>query len=193
MEAWVWIVIVIAVVIVVALVAWAAVQASRRRRTEALRSQFGEEYDRTVQTADSPREAESELEQRRRRREVLEIRPLAPGARVRYAEEWRAVQARFVDDPAGALASADTLVTQVMRDRGYPMDDFEQRAADISVDHPRTVEDYRTAHDISTRVGDRDGDGETDTEEMRRAMVHYRSLFDELLEEGDPGETRTTG
>jgi hypothetical protein len=190
MDAWVWIVI---AVIVVAVVAWAAMQASRRRRTESLRSQFGDEYERTVQGADSPREAESELEERRRRREMLEIRPLPPGARVRYAEDWRAVQARFVDDPAGALGSADALVTQVMRDRGYPMDEFEQRAADISVDHPRTVEDYRSAHAISTRIGDRDGDGDADTEDMRQAMVHYRSLFDELLEEDETGrdDTRT--
>jgi hypothetical protein len=195
MDAWVWIV--IGLVIVVALVAWFATQASRRRRTAALRSQFGDEYDRIVETADSPREAESELEQRRQRREMLEIRPLPPGARLRYVEEWRAVQARFVDDPAGALAAADTLVTKVMSERGYPMEDFDQRTADISVDHPRTVADYRAAHDISTRIADREGDGEADTEEMRQAMVHYRSLFDELLEEldaevpGDTGDTRT--
>lgn len=195
MDAWVWIV--IGVVIVVALVAWAATQASRRRRTEALRSQFGDEYDRIVETAESPREAESELEQRRERREMLEIHPLPPGARLRYVEEWRALQARFVDDPAGALAAADTLVTKVMSERGYPMEGFDQRTADISVDHPRTVADYRAAHAISTRIADHEGDGEADTEEMRLAMVHYRSLFDELLEEddaelpGDTGDTRT--
>ena len=189
MEPWVWIVI---AVVVIALIAWAAIEASRRRRTESLRSQFGDEYDRVVDTAESPREAESDLEQRRRRREALEITPLPPGARARYVEEWRSVQARFVDDPTGALAAADALVTQVMSERGYPMEDFDQRAADISVDHPRTVEDYRVAHDISTRIGDRDGDGDADTEEMRRAMVHYRSLFDELLEEADGGGTGET-
>ena len=189
MEPWVWIVI---AVVVMALIAWAAIEASRRRRTESLRSQFGDEYDRVVDTAESPREAESDLEQRRRRREALEITPLPPGARARYVEEWRSVQARFVDDPTGALAAADALVTQVMSERGYPMEDFDQRAADISVDHPRTVEDYRVAHDISTRIGDRDGDGDADTEEMRRAMVHYRPLFDELLEEADGGGTGET-
>ena len=183
MEPWVWIV--IGAVVVIAIVAWAAMQASRRRRTESLRSQFGDEYDRAVDASDSPRDAESELEDRRRRRDMLDIRPLPPGAGVRYAEEWRAVQARFVDDPAGALGAADSLVTQVMRERGYPMDDFEQRAADISVDHPQTVANFRAAHEISGRVGDRDGDGDADTEEMRQAMVHYRSLFDELLEEAD--------
>jgi hypothetical protein len=192
METWIWVLIIVGIVVVVGLVAWAAMVASRRRRTDTLRTQFGDEYDRAVQTAETPREGESELEQRRRRVEMLDIRPLAPGTRARYAEEWRGVQARFVDDPQGALAAADALVTQVMRERGYPMDDFEQRAADISVDHPRTVTNYRSAHDITTRIGDEDADAET--EDMRQAMVHYRSLFDELLEEADEaGEARTTG
>jgi hypothetical protein len=153
MPAWVWVIVAIVVIVVIALAVWAAM---RKRRTESLRQQFGPEYDRTVDSADNSRDAESELEQRRRRRAELDVRPLAPGARTRYADEWRSVQARFVDDPPGAVGQADTLVTQVMRERGYPMDDFEQRAADVSVDHPDVVDDYRSAHDIST-IGQRPG------------------------------------
>jgi hypothetical protein len=174
MPAWVWVI--VAIVVIVALAVWAAM---RKRRTESLRRQFGPEYDRAVDGAESSREAESELERRRRRRADLDIRPLASGARVRYAEQWRDVQARFVDDPTGAVAQADTLVTQVMRERGYPMDDFDQRAADVSVDHPDVVEDYRSAHDISTRSAN----GQAETEDLRQAMVHYRALFEQLLEE----------
>jgi hypothetical protein len=176
MPSWVWVIVAIVVVVAVALAVWAAL---RKRRTEGLRRQFGPEYDRAVDEADNPREAESELERRRRRRADLDIRPLAPGAATRYAEEWRAVQARFVDDPSAAVVQADTLVTRVMRERGYPMDDFDQRAADVSVDHPDVVDDYRSAHDISTRSAD----GRAETEDLRQAMVHYRALFDRLLEE----------
>jgi hypothetical protein len=157
----------------------------RRRRTESLRTHFGPEYDRTVDEAGGSRDAESELERRRQRRAQLDIRPLPPGARSRYAEEWRSVQARFVDDPSGAVAQADVLVTQVMRERGYPMDDFDQRAADVSVDHPAVVGDYRSAHEISQRSDA----GNAETEDLRQAMVHYRALFEDLLEE-DAGEAR---
>jgi hypothetical protein len=180
MPAWVWVVIAVVVIVAVALAVWAAM---RKRRTEGLRQQFGPEYDRTVEETGRERDAESELEARRRRREELDIRPLAPGARTRYADEWRSVQTRFVDDPSGAVVQADALVTQVMRERGYPMDDFEQRAADVSVDHADVVGDYRRAHDISTRSAN----GEAETEDLRQAMVHYRSLFEELLD-GDRGE-----
>jgi hypothetical protein len=176
MPAWLWVVIAVVVIAAIALAVWAAM---RRRRTENLRRQFGPEYDRTVDETGGPRDAESELERRRRRREDLDIRPLAPDARRRYAEEWRILQARFVDDPAGAVAQADTLVTEVMRERGYPMDDFDQRAADVSVDHPEVVGDYRSAHDISTRSAN----GQADTEDLRQAMVHHRALFEQLLEE----------
>jgi hypothetical protein len=181
MSAWIWVVIAIVVIAVIA-IAW---YAARRRRTEGLRRQFGPEYERTVEEAGRPRVAESELESRRRRRAALDIRPLAPGARTRYADEWRAAQARFVDDPAGAVAQADTLVVQVMRERGYPMDDFEQQAADVSVDHPQVVGDYRAAHDISTRSAN----GRAETEDLRQAMVHYRALFEDLLEEDAGGTT----
>ncbi len=183
MPAWAWIVIAVVVIAAIALAVWAAM---RKRRTESLRQQFGSEYDRTVEETGAARDAESELERRRRRREELDIRPLAPGARQRYADDWRSVQARFVDDPSGAVAQADTLVTQVMRERGYPMDDFDQRAADVSVDHPGVVGDYRAAHDISTRSAN----GDADTEDLRQAMVHYRALFEDLLEEDTGGESR---
>jgi hypothetical protein len=128
-----------------------------------------------VRERDSRRAAESELQDRERRRE--EIRPLAPVARARYADEWGRVQAKFVDDPATAVLDANGLVLRVMGDRGYPMEEFEQRAADISVDHPDVVENYRAAY----RIAVLDGDGRAGTEDLRQAMVHYRSLFEELL------------
>ncbi len=182
MPAWVWIVIAVAVIVVIAVVAWAI---ASRKRSERLRSRFGPEYDRTMTEADSRRRAESELEARRKRREELDIRPLTPASRQRYADEWRTVQARFVDDPGGAVGQADALVIQVMAERGYPMEDFGQRAADISVDHPRVVEDYRAAHGISMA----NDHGRASTEDLRQAIVHYRSLFEDLLEE-DQGDRR---
>jgi hypothetical protein len=178
MDTWVWIVIAIAAVVVLGIVLWSAL---RSRRTKTLREGFGPEYDRTVAEAPSKREAEAELEERRKRREELDIRPLSPGARERYVEEWREVQARFVDDPAGAIGDADTLIQQVMRDRGYPVEDFDQRAADVSVDHPEVVNNYRAAHGISV-AHER---GKASTEDLRQALIHYRSLFDELLETRD--------
>ncbi|MDQ3895358.1 MAG: hypothetical protein M3292_11980 [Actinomycetota bacterium] len=180
MDTWVWIVIAVAAVavIIVLLALW---MAGRRRRTGRLREQFGPEYDRTVDETGARRKAEAELEERRERREELEIRPLAPAARERYAERWRVVQERFVDDPGGAVTDADRLVNDVMRDRGYPVDeDFERRAADISVDHPHLVENYRAAN----RTAAANARGEATTEELRQAVVHYRSLFDDLL--GEP-------
>src|ERR671928_2085293 len=176
MATWVWIVIAVAAVVVLALVLWSALRA---RRTRTLREGFGPEYDRAVADAPSKREAEAELAQRRKRREELDVKPLSPGARDRYAESWRNTQARFVDDPGGAIAEADGLIQQVMRERGYPVEDFEQRAADVSVDHPEVVNNYRAAHAISI-AHERE---RASTEDLRVAMVHYRSLFDELLEE----------
>jgi hypothetical protein len=164
-----------AVVIVIAIIAWSA---ARKRRTEQLRFRFGPEYDRTLTEADGRRSGESELRDRESRREELDIRPLAPGARDRYLAAWRDCQARFVDDPAAALSEADRLVITVMTDRGYPMDDFDQRAADVSVDHPDVVQNYRAAHGISL-ASEHDT---ASTEDLRQGMVHYRSLFDELLE-----------
>jgi hypothetical protein len=184
MDTWVWVLIVVAAVIVVAI---ATALVMRKRRTERLQGRFGPEYDRTVEEADGRRAAERDLAEREKRRAELDIRPLAPGARDRYAEEWRVVQQHFVDDPNGAIRDADALVTRVMRDRGYPTDDFEQRAADVSVDHPDVVGHYREAHDISLR-NDR---GDVTTEQLRQAMVHYRALFEDLLESDDRASAAT--
>jgi hypothetical protein len=174
MATWVWIVIVIAVVVVVALVAAAA---SRTRRRKQLQAGFGPEYDRTVESAGGRREAERELTERQERREQLDIRELAPAAQQRYVESWREVQTRFVDDPGLSVREADRLVQSVMGERGYPTDDFEQRAADVSVDHPHVVEHYRAAHTVWA-ANER---GQASTEDLRQALVHYRALFDELL------------
>jgi hypothetical protein len=168
------------VVIIVVLIAVVAMLMLRQRRSSRLREGFGPEYDRVVEERGDRRAAESELDDRRKRREELDIRPLDEGARERYAERWRASQRRFVDEPSAAVQEADTLVASVMRERGYPMDDFEQRAADVSVDHPKVVEHYRAAHEISTRVGTN-----ASTEDMRQAVVHYRALFAELLRADD--------
>jgi FtsZ-interacting cell division protein ZipA len=179
MEPEVWIVIAIVALIVIGVAAyfvWA------NRRTERLKEQFGPEYDRMLDEREDRRVVESELEERRARREQLDIRPLDSATRQRYSSQWKDVQARFVDEPREAVREADELITTVMRDRGYPMDDFEQRAADISVDHPRVVENYRSAHDVFDRTG-AEGSTEDNTEELRRAFVHYRALFAELLEE----------
>ncbi len=179
MDTWVWIVIVAAVVLVLGLVAW---NLTRKRRTAHLQEGFGPEYDRTVEQTGNRREAESELAQREKRREELDIRPLTPAARDRYFDRWRETQARFVDDPGSAVGDADSLVQEVMRERGYPTDDFEQRAADISVDHPEIVENYRAAHGVSV-ASQR---GEASTEDLRQSLVHYRSLFEQLLETRAP-------
>jgi hypothetical protein len=180
MPTWAWILIVVAAAILV-LALLASVMTARRRRA-GLQDRFGPEYDRTVERTGRRRGAEAELEERERQRERLDIVPLQPEARDRYAESWRSVQTRFVDDPSGAVGDADRLVTDVMRDRGYPIDDFDQRAADVSVDHPDVVENFRAGHEIYLR-SDR---GEAETEDLRQAFVHYRALFEELLETREP-------
>ena len=177
MPVWLAVLIVVAVVVVVALVVWRAMAS---RRTQKLQERFGAEYDRTANEIGSRRQAESELAAREERRQQLNIRPLPSEARRRYVDQWQGVQAQFVDAPAAAVAAADGLVSSVMGDRGYPMDDFEQRAADVSVDHPQVVENYRAAHAISTRAAG----GDATTEDLRQAMQHYRALFEELLEGG---------
>jgi hypothetical protein len=174
MDPWVWIVIVVAILVV----AGAAMLYLQREKTRRLRAHYGPEYDRSLETQGDRRRAEAELARRQERVEHLDIRPLSPQDRDRFAEAWRSVQAQFVDDPPGAILGADRLVTEVMRVRGYPVSDFEQRAADISVDHPRVVEHYRAAYAIARR-SDR---GEASTEDLRQAMVHYRALFEDLLE-----------
>jgi hypothetical protein len=179
MDTWVWIVIAVAVVIVLlAIVA----SAMRAKRTRALQDSFGREYDRTVDQAGGRRSAERELRGRQKQHDKLDIRPLSPESRDRYARRWQSTQTRFVDDPTGAVAEADMLVQEVMRERGYPTKDFERRVADISVDHPDLVEKYRTADGIA-RASER---GEASTEDLRHSVRHYRALFAELLEtDGD--------
>lgn len=152
----------------------------RKRRTERLRTQFGgAEYARAVEKGGTRRHGEAGLEERAQRVEGFHVRPLAASDRAHFVESWRGVQARFVDGPAGAVTEADHLLGDVMSTRGYPVSDFEQRAADISVDHPMVLENYRTAHEIALRQTR----GQASTEDLRQAMVHYRTLFDELVNE----------
>ncbi|HEY7259455.1 MAG TPA: hypothetical protein VH459_10310 [Gaiellales bacterium] len=167
-----WVILAIVVVVAVIAVGWLW---TRLRRTEHLQGQFGPEYNRAVEEHGDARAAEKELREREARRKQFDIRPLAPESRARYLERWKDVQARFVDEPAPAVADADRLIGEAMRERGYPVDDFDQRAADLSVDYPDVVENYRAGHAVAT------GDG-TETEDLRQAMVHYRSLFDRLVE-----------
>jgi hypothetical protein len=183
MDTWVWILIAVVAAVVVLTVVWRAL---RTRRTRALKDTFGREYDRTVEQEGGRRDAERELRERQKRHEELELKPLSPEARDSYVSQWQVTQIRFVDDPKGAVAEADTLVQQVMRDRGYPVDDFERRVADISVEHPDLVERYRTAHGIA-QASERN---EASTEDLRHAVRHYRALFTELLEieDGDDVE-----
>jgi hypothetical protein len=154
---------------------------SQRQRRVRLRERFGPEYDRAVETAGGPAKAEADLEERARRVERLKIRPLSREQADSFARHWRQIQGRFVDDPNGAVEAADHLVAQVMAARGYPLDDFETRAADLSVDHPRVVENYRIARGVAIRREQ----GKAETEELRQAVVNYRTLFEDLLEVSD--------
>jgi hypothetical protein len=169
-----------AVLLVAAAVAITLIALAQRRRRH-LREQFGPEYARTVEGASDRREAEQELAAREKRHAKLELRDLPPDVRARYAEQWAVVQERFVDSPDDALGEADKLVTIVMIERGYPTEDYEQRLADLSVEHARTLDHYRAASAVNDR---RPG---VSTEDLRQAMVHYRALFEDLL-----GTTRTT-
>jgi hypothetical protein len=177
MPIWAWFFVAAAVVVFVALIIVAAA-ASRRKRTAQLQERFGPEYERTVLETGEQKAAEKELAARERKRAKLDIVALTPESFAAYANRWEMVQTAFVDDPSSAVGEADRLVTEVMHERGYPVDDFGQRAADISVDHPDVVENYRAAHTLHeaqqrTDIG---------TEAQRQAFVHYRALFEELLE-----------
>jgi hypothetical protein len=190
------IVAVIVVVIIVAAILVAVSAANRRRR---LRERFGPEYDRAVTEHGSRREAESELAGRERHVRDLDLRPLSPAAQSQYTSEWTAVQEQFVDAPQAAVTGAQTLVSAVMKDRGYPTQPYDQTLADLSVEHAATLDHFRAAHDISQNAAA----GSATTEDLRQAMIHYRALFAELLEEpaarleakaaGDPTTTRPDG
>jgi hypothetical protein len=165
---------VLLIALVIGVVAWLVMQ---KQRTLKLKQRFGPEYDLTVSELGSRVKAEAELTSREKRVAELEIVPLTPADAVRFTQAWSALQGRFIDNPKGVVLDADHLVRELMEKRGYPMGDFEHRAADISVDHPGVVAAYRAAREIAAR----DERGEADTEELRKAVVHYRTLFDELL------------
>src|SRR5579864_5915187 len=165
------------VIVIIAVLAWLYVR-KRKSTTAYLRQKFGPEYERTVQRHGSERKAEATLADRQERVEKLNIRDLDPSERERFSKQWESVQSRFVDSPKGAVAEADDLVSSLMKTRGYPVSDFDQRTADISVDHPRVLGNYRSAHEIALRVG-KDG---ASTEDLRTAMIHYRSLCEELMQ-----------
>jgi hypothetical protein len=175
------------VAVVVVLLVIIGVLIARQQRSRGLKANFGPEYDRVVTQRGDQRSAERELTERRKRVSEFEIRPLAPAARERYVERWGAAQRRFVDEPEAAVGEAHLLVQQVMHDRGYPVDDdFQQRAADVSVEHPEVVENYRAANSISLRAQQ----GQANTEQLRQAMVHFRALFDDLLAPSDDTSAR---
>lgn len=170
--------IVLLVIAVVVLVGGVAVVVARNKRRARLRAQFGPEYQRAVREYGSVTRAESALEARRERVRRLDVRPLAIEEADRFASSWRTTQSRFVDDPRRAITEADRLVQTLMKTRGYPVGDFEQRVDDISVDHPRVVEHYLAAH----RIAMANEHGTAQTEDLRQAMIHYRALFENLLE-----------
>lgn len=169
--------IVVVAVVVLAIVVLAWLYVRKRSRTSAgLKQKFGTEYNRAVLAHGSERKAEAKLEDREKRVEKLKIRDLDSTEHEHFSKQWQSVQSRFVDFPKGAVTEADELVSSVMRARGYPVSDFDQRAADISVDHPRVVENYRSAHEVALRIE------KATTEDLRTAMIHYRSLFDGLVQ-----------
>ena len=177
---------IVAIAAILLIVLAVIVFAVRRSRSERLRKRFGDaEYERTIAERGNRRAAEAHLEQRTERVKSFHLRALSEADRLRFQEAWTGVQARFVDGPAGAVTEADQLLGDLMATRGYPVGDFETRAADISVDHPMVVQNYRAAHDIAVRHLK----GQASTEDLRRAMIHYRALFDDLVSE--PG-SRTT-
>ncbi|GAA2206925.1 hypothetical protein GCM10009850_023830 [Nonomuraea monospora] len=181
MTTWAWVAVVVVAVVALAAVGYFVLQ-QQKRRTH-LRERFGPEYERIVAEHDNRREAEQELLSREQRHAELDIRPLTEESRDTYANRWTEVQERFVDAPGFAVTEADQLVTAVMAERGYPTENFEQRVSDLSVGHAATLDHYRTAHEISGRAARK----EASTEDLRQAMVHYRALFEELLQETTRG------
>jgi hypothetical protein len=183
----------IILVCVAIIVVIAVYLASRSRRTRRLQGRFGPEYDRTVQSEGGRLRAEATLAQREKRVRQFPIRPLSIVQRDRFQDLWREIQARFVDNPRAALVDADRLIREVMSARGYPVEDFDQCAADLSVDHAPVVENYRAGHEVVLR----DARGQATTEDLRRAMIHYRTLFDDLIEEtlvrAEPVRVRRAG
>lgn len=178
------VIIVVVVLVVLAIIAFAVSAAKRKRRTAALQGTFGSEYDRTVEQSGGRRDAERELAGRKAQHEQLDIRPLTAASRERYMTSWAAVQARFVDDPVLAFTEADHLVTRLMQDRGYPTGDAEKQAGLLSVEHGRVVDNYRAGHQIEQITTS----SRSDTEQVRQGMLHFRTVFEELL--GDDGESR---
>jgi len=176
----------VAAIVAIAVLGWLYLQRRRRTATAELRERFGPEYALAVGQHGSERQAEAQLVAREKRVETFKIRDLDPATRERASSQWLALQSRFVDDPTAAVTEADGLVSVVMQARGYPVGDFTQRAADISVDHPRVVANYRSAHEIALRLAK----GEANTEDLRTAMIHYRSLFEELVQVPTAVETR---
>jgi hypothetical protein len=178
----------IAIVAVAIVVIAALIIVARRRKSARLRSRFGPEYDHTVEDVGSRGRAEAELHAREKRVSQFTIQPLTLADRDRFVTEWTSIQAEFVDEPINALSRADALLTRVMRTRGYPVDNFEQRSADLSVDHPDVVQNYRQGHDIALRHQG----GHATTEDLRQAMIHYRALFDELVSDVDSPARRVS-
>ena len=176
MDTWIWIVIAVAVIVILAI---AVMSAMSRRRRHHLQGRFGPEYDRTLDGSSSRRSAERDLRDRESRRDELQLRPLSEASRARYEQQWSDLQGGFVDRPQVAVADADRLITDLMRERGYPVDDFDTRSELVSVDHPQVVENYRTAHSIAAK----NVEGKTSTEDLRQAVVSYRALFEEMLVE----------
>ena len=180
MPVWAWVLIAIAAAAALGYLVYRAVTKQRLQR------RFGEEYDRTVEDRGDPRAAQADLREREKRRKGLNIVPLSDASRTRSTQRWQDIQSRFVDMPAEAVREADALIVNVMRERGYPVDDFDQRAADVSVDHPNVVTHYRDAHATLDRGS------QASTEQMRDATVHYRALFEELVQGGTEEERRVS-
>ena len=184
MDTWLWIVVIAVVVVVAAIVIALALRARQRSR---LKDRFGPEYERTVEAMESRRQAEIDLRNREQHHALLSLQPLSRAVRDRYQNRWDEMQSHFVDRPQVAVADADSMITQVMRDLGYPVDDFESNAWLISVEHANVVAKYREGHDIYTKTVE----GTATTEDLRQAVLAYRALFEELMRDSVNAEQRS--